>query len=385
MPPRPQFSLQQRNFLVMEYHRRKGTRSSLSLVIRNFLAKFPGVRRPSKNGIRKLWKKQNRLGTVNNCNSKHSPGNSNSGKRFTIRTPAIQADVKRVMDRDAPKRRGDPNVSPINSARRNILGLAKSSWSRICGDLQYHPYRIIRRHELKEQDPPRRLIFCNWLITLSDQELLNILWSDEANFHLCGSVNSQNVRRYAPLRSSDRVGGGRPDHFTLDTPNHSPKVMVFCGIRRGGTFGLKFYRNESMNSQMYHALLQHHVLPEIRVWNGGSLNNLVWMQDGAPCHVTDMNMRYLDRQFQDRVVSRRPVRGRDWPARSPDLNPCDTFLWGYLKSKVYCPRPTTLDQLESNIRREVVALDTEMLLRVVRNIRTRAEKCIAANGGHFEN
>ena len=51
----------------MEYNKRKGTRSSLSLGIRDFLAKFPGVCRLSKNGIRKLWKKQNQLATVNNC------------------------------------------------------------------------------------------------------------------------------------------------------------------------------------------------------------------------------------------------------------------------------------------------------------------------------
>ena len=37
---RPQFTLQQRNFLVMEFNKRKGTRSSLSLVISDFLAKF---------------------------------------------------------------------------------------------------------------------------------------------------------------------------------------------------------------------------------------------------------------------------------------------------------------------------------------------------------
>ena len=34
-------------------------------------------------------------------------------------------------------------------------------------------------------------------------------------------------------------------------------------------------------------------------------------------------MRYLDRQFQNRVLSRKPIRGLDWPAQSPDLNPCD--------------------------------------------------------------
>ena len=100
--------------------------------------------------------------------------------------------------------------------------------------------------------------------------------------------------------------------------------------------------------------------------------------------MTDVNMRYLDSQFQDRVVSRRPVQGRDWPARSPDLNPCDSFLWGFLKSKVYCPRPATLGELKANIMMEVAALDPALLIKVVRSIRVRAERCIVANVGHFE-
>ena len=61
---------------------------------------------------------------------------------------------------------------------------------------------------------------------------------------------------------------------------------------------------------------------------------IVKFQDGAPCHCTNQNMRYLDSQYQDRVVGRKSIRGRDWPARSPDLNPLDFFLWGFLKSKV---------------------------------------------------
>jgi len=54
--------------------------------------------------------------------------------------------------------------------------------------------------------------------------------------------------------------------------------------------------------------------------------------------------------FCNLFISRKPINGRDWPARSPpDLNPCDFFLWGYLKSKVYCPKPRTLDDLKNNI------------------------------------
>ncbi|GBM98968.1 hypothetical protein AVEN_181010-1 [Araneus ventricosus] len=29
----------------------------------------------------------------------------------------------------------------------------------------------------------------------------------------------------------------------------------------------------------------------------------------------------------------------DWPPYSPDLNPCDSFLWGYIKDKVYAGNP----------------------------------------------
>ena len=75
--------------------------------------------------------------------------------------------------------------------------------------------------------------------------------------------------------------------------------MVFCGLKIDGCFGLKFYRNETMNGFSYHSLLQYHVLPELRQWNGGSLATLVWQQDGAPCHVTNRNMQYLDSQFGD--------------------------------------------------------------------------------------
>jgi hypothetical protein len=46
--------------------------------------------------------------------------------------------------------------------------------------------------------------------------------------------------------------------------------------------------------------------------------------------------------FPGRMIS---WRGNiEWPARSPELNACDFFLWGYLKSKVYEKKPrTTVD------------------------------------------
>ena len=101
--PRPQFNMQERNFLAFEYHKRKGTRGFKDQIIADFQIQFPGARVPGKNHIVKIWRKQMENGTVNNCNSKTSPGDSYSGRPRTARTPANTVLVKNVMDRDAVK------------------------------------------------------------------------------------------------------------------------------------------------------------------------------------------------------------------------------------------------------------------------------------------
>ena len=105
-------------------------------IIDDFMANWPNARRPCKDTIRRIYKKQEANGTILNLNSKTSPGPSHSGRPRTMRTPANTAAVKQVMDDDAAKQIGDGNVSPVSSARRNKLNIAKSSWSRIKKDLR---------------------------------------------------------------------------------------------------------------------------------------------------------------------------------------------------------------------------------------------------------
>ena len=47
---------------------------------------------------------------------------------------------------------------------------------------------------------------------------------------------------------------------------------------------------------------------------------------------------------------RGPCRPRLWPAWSPNLTPCDYFLWGYMKDKVFVPpQPMSLPDLKNRI------------------------------------
>ena len=50
-----------------------------------------------------------------------------------------------VRDWDAHK----VTFSLLYSRRHNILGLDKTAWWRLDGDLKYHPYKSVRRQELK--------------------------------------------------------------------------------------------------------------------------------------------------------------------------------------------------------------------------------------------
>jgi len=66
------------------------------------------------------------LGTVLNVNSSTSPGAFHSGRPKSVRTPRNVVRVKQIMDRDARKKIGDGDQSPVNSARRNRIGIDKS-------------------------------------------------------------------------------------------------------------------------------------------------------------------------------------------------------------------------------------------------------------------
>ena len=74
-----------------------------------------------------------------------------------------------------------------------------------------------------------------------------------------------------------------------------------------------------------------------------------------------------------------------WPPRSPDLNPCDFYLWGHLKSMVYNnPLPKTLDDLKANIEREIKKISKNILELTFLNFKNRCELIISAEGCHIE-
>jgi hypothetical protein len=74
-----------------------------------------------------------------------------------------------------------------------------------------------------------------------------------------------------------------------------------------------------------------------------------------------------------------------WPPRSPDLTPCDLFLWGYVKDNVFVPPvPVTLDDLKQRITTATAGVGEDMLTRVWQEFDYRVDICRVTKGAHIE-
>lgn len=121
---------------------------------------------------------------------------------------------------------------PQKSVRRRSheLQVSKASVQRMLKrDLGLHPYRPRLLQELSDEDRAHRMSFCEEMISILDSDLTfldQLLFNDEAHFHLSGEVNRHNTRYWASSNP----------HQLLTLPLHSPRTTVcHFGVRSTGS------------------------------------------------------------------------------------------------------------------------------------------------------
>ncbi|GFV39648.1 transposable element tc3 transposase [Trichonephila clavipes] len=179
------------------------------------------------------------------------------------------------------------NVQTSTSVRRvaEALDRPRSTAQKIMRNtLRYYPRKLQLVQELLPHDfETRHLFSLQFLARLGvDPEWpWNILWTDEAPFHLDGS---------------ELCAGG----------------PVTCSI----------------TGQRYASVLRNKIIPDLQAHQ--CFSRIIFMQDGAPPHITRCVKDVLKDHFTEERVISRQIRHL-WPPRLPDLNPCDFLLWGHLK------------------------------------------------------
>ena len=97
------------------------------------------------------------------------------------------------------------------------------------------------------------------LNAVDNDDLNHVLMTDEANFHLCGNINSQNCHYWATENPRDI------HQKTL----HSEKVTVWCCVASFWVIGTYFFADEAgravtINSAHYTELLRIFLEPKCR-------------------------------------------------------------------------------------------------------------------------
>lgn len=150
--------------------------------------------------------------------------------------------------------------------------------------------------------------------------------------------------------------------------------LVFLPPRLNGEIYLNFLRDELLGRG-----------DPLNFWDEVDLHtrrNHIFMQDGAPPHYAAAVCHYLNDQYGQNWIGRGgPI---PWPARSPDLNPLDYFLWGYVKSMVYAGDTLVRVECIQKIMQTFASIQPNMIQRSINDFRRRIQLCERVHGHHFE-
>jgi hypothetical protein len=270
------------------------------------------------------------------------------------------------------------NANPKSSLRRaaNIFNISHGSVQRILKKQKFHPYKLKIIQQLNENDYAARTAFAEEMldrILHSPDFLQHLMFSDEAHFRIHGGVNKHNCRYWCTNNP----------HWIAEKPLHSPRTTVWAAIWDGGIIGPVFF-DGNVNGENDVNLLRSDFWPAFSMLPDS--NQFIFMQDGAPPHWSRTVRQWLNEKFPNIWLG----RGSDgdtnmkWPPRSPDLTPCDYFLWGFIKSKVYLTQPSDINELKNRIRQSFAEVTMEMLHNTISSFQTHLNLVIQNNGRQTE-
>ncbi len=142
-------------------------------------------------------------------------------------------------------------------------------------------------------------------------------------------------------------------------------------------------RNETMDSEYYCALLKklkdriRHQRPGM--WKGGvdgeTDRDYFLLQDNAGVHTSTITLAFFGQHNIDLIAH---------PQYSPDLSPCDFWLFPYVKKHLRGWRFPSLVALQAEIKQIFKGIMEDMFEECFRQLAVRWKKCVASYGTYFE-
>ncbi|KAI6650019.1 hypothetical protein LOD99_6234 [Oopsacas minuta] len=182
-----------------------------------------------------------------------------------------------------------------------------------------------------------------------------------------------------------RVLGNPETNGSCNETTTLRKCTVWAAISAKGITGPFFFeendRAVTVTKDRYVQVLEL-FWEQLRVLYPSLLNYFWFQQDGASSHTSKFSRDWLKEHFGASVISLKT--NFEWAPYSPDLNPPDFYLWGYLKDRVYSIKPRTISELKENIREEIRKIPNTVCKNVINNLVVRLKKCTELKGGDLE-
>ncbi|KAJ8940238.1 hypothetical protein NQ318_016694, partial [Aromia moschata] len=297
--------------------------------VREYHRRYPNRRTPNHQTFKNIERRLRENGML-------KVNRRNAGRPRQARTILVEEEILERVDEN-------PETS-VRLLERQVR-VSKSTINRVLTEqlIQLLPHDLAARLQLSQIIQQYRA---------DDMDFhKKILFTDESCFTRRGITNLHNEHVYADEN---------PHAIRAKSSQREFSINVWMAFINNSLIGPIRLPNR-LHSNSYLDFLQN-TLPDL--FDDLPLNprnQMYFMHDGAPPHFA------------------RIVRENDAP-RSPDLNPCDFFIWGDLKQKVYSVRIENEEQLWNIIQNT----NEETLRRVHFNFLRRIDFCINGNGGHFD-
>jgi len=257
------------------------------------------------------------------------------------------------------------------------LNIHRSSVERIIhNDLKLKCVKKRKAQELTEANCVIRLQRAKQLLRkFSPNDVSFIFFTDEKVFTVAPPLNLQNDRVYVPCdqKKRDIVG----ERLLRTRPTFSKSVMVSVAVSKLGCTDLIFVDpGVKVDSEYYrNVLLSQHMMPAIYHMAG---DVFVFQQDSAPAHRARATLEYLRQATPDFIAPDL------WPPNSPDLNPVDYKIWGYVQERVYQKPVHDVNTLKQRLVEVWSDMQQSVVDSAIDEWRKRLRACVRENGRHFE-
>lgn len=294
------------------------------------------------------------------------------GRPRTIRTEENIAVVSELI----LSQEGKPKTHRSTRQISRRTGISCSSvFDIIHKDLGLKCFKRRRAQRLTEANCETRMIRAQDLLNFSASDVDFIFFTDEKVFTVEPPKNSQNDRLYAPNGTKKRDIDS--DRLLRTRSTFTKSVMVSVAVSKLGFTDMFFVEpGVKINGSYYRdVLLAQQMLPAMRYIAG---DFYVFQQDSAPAHRARETVEYL------RAETPLFISPDLWPPNSPDLNPVDYKIWGFIQERVY----RTAIQDTDDLKKRLVEVWSTMPQSVVDNAidawRDRLTACVQARGRNFE-